>query len=139
MLIDQPGNQRTLPKKEGANHQNFRSISAPRGRITEENLASGRQPALADAPALHLPPVEHRPSKLDGRYFDVARFFSSEDANGNSGCLPAGVGHQEKRPAYNFATEEGFVIRKNRGVSDLMKPCQRRSTFVYNARRIDDH
>src|SRR5262245_16168485 len=102
MLIDQPGNQNALHNKESTDRQNFRLISVPRSRIAEEDFASGRQSALADAPPLHLSPVEHRPSKLDGRYFDVARLFSSEDANGHSCGLSAGIRHQQKRPAYNF-------------------------------------
>lgn len=70
---------------------------------------------------------------------DVARLLSAEDANGNGGRLSAGVSHQEERPPYNLAAEEGFVIGKNRRVRDGMKPCQWRATFVYDTRRIDDH
>ena len=70
---------------------------------------------------------------------DFARLFSAKDANGNGGRLPAAISHQEKRAAYNRAAEEGFVIRKNRRVSNGMKSCQWPVAFVYDARRIDNH
>ena len=122
ILIDQPGDQRDLRQKNGADGQNFHPVSFPCGRIAKEDLAAGRQAALADAPALHLPPVEHRACKLDGRRIDVARLLSAEDANGNGSCLSAGISRREQRPAHDLAAEEGFVIGKNRCLGDGVQP-----------------
>src|SRR5215470_16094975 len=101
-LIEQPADQCGLRQHRRADRQNLHTILIPRGGIAKVNLASRRQPAFADAPALHFPPVEHRRAKLDGWRLDVARLVSSEDANGDSGCLAAGISHQEKWPAYNL-------------------------------------
>jgi hypothetical protein len=60
---------------------------------------------------------------LDWRCPDFARILSAKDANGYGSRLSAAIGHQEKRTAYDRAAEEGFVIRKNRRVSDGMKSC----------------
>jgi hypothetical protein len=54
---------------------------------------------------------------------DFARLLSAKDANGNGSRLSAAIGHQEKRAAYDRAAEEGFIIRKNRRVSDGVKSC----------------
>ena len=56
---------------------------------------------LADAPALHFPPVEFRRCKFDGLDFDVTRLLATKNTNGNGGRLSAALGHREKRAANN--------------------------------------
>src|SRR5262245_10388426 len=139
MFVQKAGDERGLYKNNRKNKCDLPLVLLPNARIAKINLASGGQAALANAPALHFPPVKHRVCKLHGWRADLARLLSAKDANGNGGCLSAGVGDQEKRATDYAMAEEGFVIRKNRRVSDGMKPCYWRIAFVYHARRVDDH
>jgi hypothetical protein len=76
---------------------------------------------------------------LDWWWPDFARLLSAKDADGNGSRLSAAIGHHYKWAAYDRAAEEGFVIRKNRRISDGMESCYWRVAFMYDPRRIDNH
>src|SRR5215211_5180021 len=135
----QPRDQSALHQKHGTEHQNLYAILFPCGLTTKENLASRGQAALANPPALHLPPVILRRSKSDRRYFDVARVLAAKNANGNLGRPSAYFEHRDVWAANNLTAEEGIRIAENRCVGDSMKPCQRYALFVRDTRRIDHH
>src|SRR6476646_2157703 len=139
MLVKQQEDQCGLDQNCSHDCQDVSAILLPCRRIAKQDFATRRQPVLGDAPALHFPPVKHWACKLDRWSADFARLFSAKDANGNCSRLPAAIGHQKERTAYNRAAEEGFVIRKNRRVSNGMKSFQRPIAFEYDARRVDNH
>src|SRR5215510_4985536 len=103
------------------------------------DLAARGQTTLANAPALHLPPIELWCRKFNRGQLDVPGLLTAEYANGNSGCLPAALDHGKQRSADKLAAEEGIVIRKNGRVGDGMKLRQTGVALVHNASRIDDH
>jgi hypothetical protein len=139
MLVEEPCDQRGLQDNRGRSPQYGHTMPLPRGRVAKMNLASRRQAARANAPTLHLPPIELRSRKTGGRRFDLARLLSTKDAESNPGYLLAVLEHRNVRAANNVTAEEGVGITENWRVGDGMKPCQSRSLFMHHTRRIDDH
>src|SRR6476620_962501 len=123
MFIQQAHDQEGLREYNGGDQKNLPTILIPYRRTTKQDFAARRQTAFANAPALHFPPVKYWACKLDWCCPDFARLLSAKDTNGNGSRLSAGIGHQKKRAAYDRASEEGFVIRKNRRIGDGMKSC----------------
>ena len=138
-FIQKTSNECSLRKEHDGKQHHLPTVLFPGSWLAEENRASRRKTGFADAPALHLPPVELRRCESDGWDLDVARPLAPKDANGYGSGLAAPLEHGEKRAANNLVTEEGLVIRKYRCVGDAMKSCQRRIAFVHNTCRINQH
>src|SRR5579871_851489 len=86
-LEQQTGNHRTLQQYQRQGRQDLPSKSVPRGRLAKINLASRRQTALADSPALQLTPIILRGGKTNRRNFDGVRLLSAKYAYSDGTCL----------------------------------------------------
>src|SRR5580765_1019419 len=75
VFVQEADDECSLYQNHRSNKHNLPLILLPQSRIAKVNLASQRQAALADAPALHLPPVKHRTCKLDDWHLDFARLL----------------------------------------------------------------
>ena len=84
-----------------------------RCRIAKFNYTPGRQPAFADPPTLHFPPIELRCRKFDRRYPDVSGLLAAKNASRSGGRLSAGVEHAGIRTADKTLPNVGFVVAKN--------------------------
>src|SRR5262249_51794016 len=87
-------------------------------QLAKVNLASRRQPILADTPALHLPPIKFRGRKSDRRYIDFVRGFTVKDTDGSASCLPASFLRCDKGTADDPAAEVGVAETENGSVGD---------------------
>src|SRR3954463_2588433 len=98
----------TLKRSHRADRCNLPTIGFPGGARPEMDAARWRKVALADPPALHLPPVEFRPCVFDGWGFDVTCFFTVENAGRDGRCNPASLVHGEHRAADDRSVEIGI-------------------------------
>src|SRR5262245_2087210 len=138
-LVKQPRDERRLEQDYSTNRQDLCTILIPYSQFAKINLASGHQPAFADPPPLHFPPVEFGSCKPGGWYLDGAGALAVEDANSDGGCQVAPLVHRVHRATNNRTAEKGIIMRKNGRVGDGMEPCQRSVAFVHNTCRINVH
>src|SRR6476620_1003615 len=105
MLVKQPEDQCGLDQNCSGDCQDVSAILFPCRRIAKQDFATRRQAVLGGGRVLQKKPVKHWACKLDRWSADFARLFSAKDANGNGSRLPAAIGHQKERTAYNRAAE----------------------------------
>src|SRR5262245_37205894 len=137
MFVQKANNECGLKQEHDPSQYNPPAVLFPGSWFAKENRASWRETTLADAPALHLSPVELRRCESDGQDLDVARLLAAKDANSHGGGLAAPLEHGEKRAANDLVTEEGLVIRKYGCIGDGMESFQRCVAFVHDTRRIN--
>src|ERR1700730_14397453 len=89
-FTQQSADQRSLDQDYDRNQRKLPSIFFPDSGLTKQDFASRRQVALADAPALHLPPVVLRRRKSYWLHLDIARLLATEYTDRGIGGLPAG-------------------------------------------------
>ena len=104
-LEQEPDDQERLDDQCAGRAQNRAPVFAPQAGSSIAHDAARRQPALGDAPALQLAPVEYRLARRLGRYPDAARRRAVQDSNGHVGRVVTEVvdGHQ---PAADNARAE---------------------------------
>src|SRR5438132_7299979 len=89
-FMQQSADQRSLDQDYDRNQRQLPTIFFPGAGLTKQDFASRRQVALADAPALHLPPVVPRRCKSDRLNFDIGQLLATEDPDRSIGGLPVG-------------------------------------------------
>src|SRR6478736_2899425 len=87
MLVKQPEDQCGLDQNCSGDCQDVSAILFPCRRIAKQDFATRRKLVLANAPALHFPPVKYWACKLHGWWPDFTRLLSVKDANGSGGRL----------------------------------------------------
>src|SRR5579871_207209 len=70
-LVKKTGNQQSLYQDDGDGRRYLRSVGPPYVGVAKFNFRVGRQTAFADAPALHLSPIER--GSGTGRFQDALR------------------------------------------------------------------
>jgi hypothetical protein len=78
-FMQQSGDQRSLDQDYDRNQRQLPTLFFPGAELTKQDFASWRQIALADAPALHLPPIVFRRRKSYRLHLDIARLLATED------------------------------------------------------------
>src|SRR5882757_9668810 len=89
-FMQQSADQRSLDQDYDRNQRQLPAIFFPNASLTKQDCASWGQAALADAPALHLPPVVLRRRKSYWLHLDIARLLATKDTDRGIGGLPAG-------------------------------------------------
>src|SRR5258708_11381827 len=90
-FMQQSADQRSLDQDYDRNQRQLPGIFFPGAGLTKQDFASRRQVALADAPALHLPPVVFRRRKSYWLHLDIARLLATKDTDRGICGLPAGL------------------------------------------------
>src|SRR5205085_7046949 len=90
-FMQQSADQRSLDQDYDRNQRELPTVFFPGAELTKQDFASWRQVALADAPALHLPPIVFRRRKSYRLHLDIAQLLSTEDADRGIGGPPAGL------------------------------------------------
>jgi hypothetical protein len=106
VFIQKTDNQCCLKKKRDGSQHYLPAVLVPDGWLAEQNRAPRRETALADAPALHLPPVELRRSESNGRDLDVARLLAAKDANTTAAVWRLPSSTERKGAANNLVAKK---------------------------------
>src|SRR5438132_12122575 len=138
-FMQQSADQRSLDQDYDRNQRGLPTVFFPGAELTKQDFASWRQVALADAPALHLPPIVFRRRKSYWLHLDIARLLATEDADRGIGGLPAGFIDRMHRAADGISAEKRFLEGKDRGVRDRMEMAQGEITFMGDTCRVDRH
>src|SRR5882757_9195822 len=120
-FTQQSADQRSLDQDYDRNQRQLPGIFFPDAGLTKQDFASWGQIALADAPALHLPPVVLRRRKSYWLHLDIARLLATEDSDRGIGGLPAGFIDRMHRAADGISVEKRFLEGKDRGIRDRME------------------
>src|SRR6516165_8686772 len=137
--MEQTCNQRSLHQNHRADPQDLRAVFVPRSRLAEIDLASRRQTALVNSPALQFTPIILRRGKPYRFDFDAIRLFSTKYAYSDSTCFFAQHKCRQHRAADDFSPKECVIMCKNRRICRLIEGRQRPVAFIHRTRRINDH
>src|SRR3979490_3122731 len=138
-LMQHSADRRSLNQDYDRNQRQLPGVFFPDAGLTKQDFASGGQVALADAPALHLPPVVLRRRKPNWLQLDIARLFSTEDSERGIGGHPAGCIDRMHWAANSISVKKRFLEGKNRRVRDRMETSQGDIAFMGNTCRVDRH
>src|SRR6516162_10802112 len=139
VLEQQTGNHRGLKQYQRERRQDLPPIFTPRSRLAKINLASRRQTALVNSPALQFTPIILRRGKPNRFDFDAIRLFSTKYAYSDSTCFFAQHKCRQHRAADDFSAKECVIMCKNRRICRLIEGRQRPVAFIHRTRRINDH
>src|SRR5258707_544121 len=134
-FTQQSPDQRSLDQDYDRNQRQLPTIFFPGAGLTKQDFASRRQVALADAPALHLPPIVFRRRKSYWLHLDIARLLATEDSDRSIGGLPARFIDPMHRATHGISVEKRFLEGKDRGVRNRMEPPQGEIAFMGDTSR----
>src|SRR6188472_3031793 len=104
MLVKQQPYEPGLYQDNRRGQANLPGIPLPRRQFLEMDFAVWREAVLADAPALHLPPIEHRLAARDLRKA-LQRHRTSQKLQNHPGGLSAMGGETIQASPYDPAAE----------------------------------
>src|SRR5262249_19772628 len=118
-LDQQPDSERRLQGEDQQHRQHELAMLLPQTRLTEPDVAPGRQGAFADSETLQLPPVEHRLDEIALRDGNVRGPSATEDAKDDPRGLLTDQDRVGNKAAGAAMTDRGFDIDHDRPVGRL--------------------
>src|SRR5258708_32845180 len=102
-FTQQSADQHSLDQDYDRNQRQLPSIFFPDAGLTKQDFASWGQVALADAPALHLPPVVLRRRKSYWLHLDIARLLATAASDRAIVSIPTGFIDEIHRAAHSIS------------------------------------